>query len=63
MKFALAAIGLASATTTHNIDLFNPANFKNVMSTLLTSQVPRSNDIGVVTWAQCPDDLNVFTFD
>ena len=67
MKFAtLTAVASANVANLANmkLDLFAPENFKNAIQTLIKNPQPAGlQDVGIVTWSQCADDLGVFQFD
>merc|ERR1712167_365723 len=71
MKFALLA---AVSALDFEMDLFQPSSFVQTMMTavkqpdqmkqaLYGTAVADQGPPGVVTWAQCSDDLGIFTFD
>ena len=65
---AFVAFGSANANTLHqNIDLFTPKNFLNMPAGFLVKNAIKGynseNGTGDVTYSQCDDDANIFTFD
>ena len=69
MKFATAALLAFGVAANDRIEVFHPSNYKNLMSTLIDGLVHKKfqkTDLGatgIVTWAQCSDDVGVFVFD
>ena len=65
MKFSTFALLAMGVSARHELNIFAPQNFKNVMKQLVDdrAQFKPYSDTGKVTWKQLADDFSDFTFD
>ena len=62
---ALALLAVGANAARHELNIFAPQNFKNVMKELIDEKAKFKpyRDTGKVTWKQCNDDFSDYTLD